>query len=208
VTGIGLSASRTRRNSIARKPSDGLEPSTPLLTMEDSRCGRETEEQRLPRPFFLLSRFLRQTHPSLLRSYEPAADLDERLRRIFAVPSLPPAQRVNAPLDLASGASRSGSTSGSAKPFLGMGSGDGSKFLSEPRGSSPGSAHRARNRLLDVVRARRARDQNRAPPRRSRPRVAMGVAVEPIVAVTAVVLALELIELHHQHRANAVSGVG
>jgi hypothetical protein len=37
--------------------------------------------------------------------------------------------------------------------------------------------------------------------------IAMGVAVEPIVAVTAVVLALELIELH-QHRANAVSGVG
>jgi uncharacterized membrane protein len=30
--------------------------------------------------------------------------------------------------------------------------------------------------------------------------IAMGVAVEPIVAVTAVVLALELIELH-QHRA-------
>jgi hypothetical protein len=34
----------------------------------------------------------------------------------------------------------------------------------------------------------------------------MGVAVEPFVAVTAVVLALELIELH-QHRANAVSGL-
>jgi hypothetical protein len=32
------------------------------------------------------------SYPIVLRSYEPAADLDERLRRIFAVVSLPPAQ--------------------------------------------------------------------------------------------------------------------
>jgi hypothetical protein len=30
------------------------------------------------------------SYPIVLRSYEPAADLDERLRRIFAVLSLPP----------------------------------------------------------------------------------------------------------------------
>jgi hypothetical protein len=30
------------------------------------------------------------SYPIILRSYEPAADLDERLRRIFAVLSLPP----------------------------------------------------------------------------------------------------------------------
>jgi hypothetical protein len=31
------------------------------------------------------------SYPIILRSYEPVADLDERLRRIFAVLSLPPA---------------------------------------------------------------------------------------------------------------------
>jgi len=30
------------------------------------------------------------SYPVILRSYEPVADLDERLRRIFAVLSLPP----------------------------------------------------------------------------------------------------------------------
>lgn len=30
------------------------------------------------------------SYPIILRSYEPFADLDERLRRIFAVLSLPP----------------------------------------------------------------------------------------------------------------------
>ena len=30
------------------------------------------------------------SYPIILRSYEPVADLDERLRRIFAVLSLPP----------------------------------------------------------------------------------------------------------------------
>jgi hypothetical protein len=40
----------SRNGLISRnfaEPSDGLEPSTPSLPMEDSRCGRETEEQRL-----------------------------------------------------------------------------------------------------------------------------------------------------------------
>jgi hypothetical protein len=32
------------------------------------------------------------SYPIVLRSYEPAADLDERLRRIFTVLSLPPMQ--------------------------------------------------------------------------------------------------------------------
>jgi hypothetical protein len=32
------------------------------------------------------------SYPIVLRSYEPAADLDERLRRIFAVLSLPRVQ--------------------------------------------------------------------------------------------------------------------
>jgi hypothetical protein len=32
------------------------------------------------------------SYPIALRSYEPAADLDERLRRIFTVLSLPPVQ--------------------------------------------------------------------------------------------------------------------
>jgi hypothetical protein len=32
------------------------------------------------------------SYPIVLRSYEPAADLEERLRRIFAVLSLPPVQ--------------------------------------------------------------------------------------------------------------------
>jgi len=32
------------------------------------------------------------SYPIVLRSYEPAADLDERLRRISAVLSLPPVQ--------------------------------------------------------------------------------------------------------------------
>jgi hypothetical protein len=32
------------------------------------------------------------SYPIVLRSHEPAPDLDERLRRIFAVLSLPPVQ--------------------------------------------------------------------------------------------------------------------
>ena len=32
------------------------------------------------------------SYPIVLRSYEPAADLDERLRRIFTALSLPPMQ--------------------------------------------------------------------------------------------------------------------
>jgi hypothetical protein len=32
------------------------------------------------------------SYPIVLRSYEPAADLEERLRRIFAMLSLPPVQ--------------------------------------------------------------------------------------------------------------------
>jgi hypothetical protein len=37
------------------------------------------------------------SYPIILRSYEPVADLDDRLKRIFAVLSLPPLEELNAP---------------------------------------------------------------------------------------------------------------
>jgi hypothetical protein len=63
------------------------------------------------------------SYPIVLRSYEPAADLDERLRRILHGTQPAADERVNAPCDLTSGASRSGSTIGWAEPSLGIGSG-------------------------------------------------------------------------------------
>jgi hypothetical protein len=37
------------------------------------------------------------SYPIILRSYEPVADLDDRLRRFYAVLSLPPLEESNAP---------------------------------------------------------------------------------------------------------------
>jgi hypothetical protein len=36
------------------------------------------------------------SYPIILRSYEPVADLDDRLKRIYAVLSLPPLDESNA----------------------------------------------------------------------------------------------------------------
>jgi len=38
-----------------------------------------------------------ESYPIILRSYEPVADLDDRLRRIFTVLSLPPLEEASAP---------------------------------------------------------------------------------------------------------------
>jgi hypothetical protein len=46
-----------------------------------------------------------ESHPIIARSYEPVADLDDRLQRIFAMLSLPPLEELNAQ-DLASRAPR------------------------------------------------------------------------------------------------------
>jgi hypothetical protein len=64
------------------------------------------------------------SYPIVVRSYAPAADLDERLRRIYTVLRPSADARVNSPLDLTSRALHSGLTVGWAEPFLGMGSGD------------------------------------------------------------------------------------
>jgi hypothetical protein len=64
-----------------------------------------------------------ESYPIIIRSYEPVADLDDRLQRIFAVLSLPPREELNAqgpcvtrPATLLTG--------DVAEPPLGMGSGD------------------------------------------------------------------------------------
>jgi hypothetical protein len=38
-----------------------------------------------------------ESYPIVFRSYEPVADLDNRLQRIFAMLSLPPLEELNAP---------------------------------------------------------------------------------------------------------------
>jgi hypothetical protein len=49
------------------------------------------------------------SYPIILRSYEPVADLDDRLKRIYAVLSLPPLEELNAPEGMQDG--QTGTTS-------------------------------------------------------------------------------------------------
>jgi hypothetical protein len=64
-----------------------------------------------------------ESYPIIIRSYEPVADLDDRLQRIFAVLSLPPLEELNAqgPCVTRSATPLTGDV---AEPPLGMGSGD------------------------------------------------------------------------------------
>jgi hypothetical protein len=67
-----------------------------------------------------------ETYPIIIRSYEPVADLDDRLQRIFAVLSLPPLEDLNAH---GPSVTRSATplTRDVAEPPLGMGFGDRSR---------------------------------------------------------------------------------
>ena len=76
----------------SREPSD-LEGK--LMPMESwKHVGAEAgtgEEARMPGDARTkASEKAATSYPIIVRSYEPVADLDERLRRIFAVLSLPP----------------------------------------------------------------------------------------------------------------------
>jgi hypothetical protein len=64
-----------------------------------------------------------ESYPIIIRSYEPVADLDDRLQRIFAVLSLPPREELNAqgPCVTRSATPPTGDV---AEPPLGTGSGD------------------------------------------------------------------------------------
>jgi hypothetical protein len=64
-----------------------------------------------------------ESYPIIVRSFEPVADLDDRLRRIFTVLSLPPLEELSAQgACVARTATRA--TSDVAEPPLGIGSGD------------------------------------------------------------------------------------
>jgi hypothetical protein len=74
----------------SRKPSG---PQSKLMLMElmkqvgaEAATGEESKMRGEARVEAAAS------YPIVLRSYEPAADLDERLRRIYTVLSLPPMQ--------------------------------------------------------------------------------------------------------------------
>ena len=54
------------------------------------RLPRETKRSCLVKLFMKASEKAAVSYPIIVRSYEPVADLDERLRCIFAVLSLPP----------------------------------------------------------------------------------------------------------------------
>jgi hypothetical protein len=75
------------------------------------------------------------SYPIVLRSYEPAADLDERLRRIFTVLSLPPMQERTRPWTSPQALRARGPPA--ARPSLSWGwaLGTGSRFLRETQGS-------------------------------------------------------------------------
>jgi hypothetical protein len=74
------------------EPSD---PQGKLMPMESRKCvcaeAATGEEAKLAgEAHTKASEKAAVPYPIILRSYEPVADLDERLRRIFAVLSLPP----------------------------------------------------------------------------------------------------------------------
>jgi hypothetical protein len=64
-----------------------------------------------------------ESYPIIVRSFDPAADVDDRLQRIFTVLSLPPLEELSAE---GPGVTRSAThvTSDVAEPPLGMGFGD------------------------------------------------------------------------------------
>jgi hypothetical protein len=64
-----------------------------------------------------------ESYPIIIRSYEPVADLDDRLQRIFAVLSLPPLEALTAqgPCVTRSATPLTGDV---AEASLGIGSGD------------------------------------------------------------------------------------
>jgi hypothetical protein len=76
----------------SREPSD---VSGKLMPMESRKhlgaeAGTGEEAKMSGVAHTKLSEETAASYPVILRSYEPVADLDERLRRIFAVLSLPP----------------------------------------------------------------------------------------------------------------------
>jgi hypothetical protein len=76
----------------SREPSD---TEGKLMPMESRKrvCAEAAtgDEAKLPsKALMKASEKAAVSYPIILRSYEPVADLDERLRRIFAVLSLPP----------------------------------------------------------------------------------------------------------------------
>ena len=64
-----------------------------------------------------------EAYPIIVRSFRPVADLDDRLQRIFTVPSLPPLEELGAQGPCITRSARR-STSDLAEPPLGMGFGD------------------------------------------------------------------------------------
>jgi hypothetical protein len=64
-----------------------------------------------------------ESYPILIRSYEPIADLDDRLERIFGVLSLPPREELNAPGPCVA-PSTTRATEDLTEPSLGTGFGD------------------------------------------------------------------------------------
>jgi hypothetical protein len=64
-----------------------------------------------------------ESYPIIVRSFEPVADLDDRLQRIFPVLSLPPPEELSAQGPCIT-RSATRVTSDLAEPPLGMGSGD------------------------------------------------------------------------------------
>jgi hypothetical protein len=66
-----------------------------------------------------------ESYPIIVRSFDPAADLDDRLQRIFTVLSLPPLEQVSAQGPCVP-RSATRVTSDAAEPPLGMVFGDSS----------------------------------------------------------------------------------
>jgi hypothetical protein len=76
----------------SREPSDPQGKLMPMESRKDAGAEAGTgEEAKMPRVAQAkASEKAAASYPIILRSNEPVADLDERLRRIFAVLSLPP----------------------------------------------------------------------------------------------------------------------
>jgi hypothetical protein len=99
-----------RQRLIAVTSRQVSDPHGKLMQMPGEACDEEPETAA-------------ESYPIIIRSYEPVADLDDRLQRIFAVLSLPPLEELNAqgPCVTRSATPLTGDV---AEPPLGMGSGD------------------------------------------------------------------------------------
>jgi hypothetical protein len=90
-----------------RQPSD---PHGTLMQMPDKARVEESGTEA-------------ESHPSILRSFAPVADLDDRLERIFTALSLPPLEELSAQGPRIT-RSTTRMTSDVAEPPLGIGFGD------------------------------------------------------------------------------------